>query len=343
MSQAAAAEPTAVVGAGSWGTALAHQLALVGPVRLWCRRAELARKIAGERVNQAYLPGVRLTRCVEVHDELDRALEGAGRAVLAVPTQALAGVLESVRPGAWPAGPLVLACKGIEVGTLALPSEIVATRLGESAGRRAVALSGPSFAVEMARGEPTAVVAACSDERFAQAVQQMFSLENLRVYTSTDALGVQLSGALKNVVAIAAGVAAGLGFGANSQAALITRSLVEIARLGVAMGARRQTFSGLAGVGDLVLTCTGALSRNRHVGERLGHGESLTDILQRMTMVAEGVETSRAALELARRCRVEMPIVEQVHAILFEHKSPAQALQDLLARPLKAEEEDSRR
>ncbi len=335
-------EKAAVLGAGSWGTALAIHLGLRGPVTLWARDEDDPGRIAEQRENRRYLPGVALTSGVSVTASVPDALDGAGVIVLAVPTQFVRGFLERQRAaGSWDA-PLAIAAKGIEVGTLALPSAIAGEVLGPGALRRAVAFSGPSFAREVVAGEPTAVVAACADGAQAEAVQRLFSHDNLRVYTSPDAIGVQLAGALKNVVAIAAGVLDGLNHGSNALAALITRGNAEISRLGAALGARRDTFMGLAGMGDLVLTCTGHLSRNRLLGRELARGRSLAEIVGGMNMVAEGVETTRAAAMLARREGVEMPIVDQVHAILFEGMDPRRALAALLARPLKAETEDPR-
>ncbi|MBP7147182.1 MAG: NAD(P)-dependent glycerol-3-phosphate dehydrogenase [Acidobacteria bacterium] len=332
--------PVAIIGAGSWGTALAVHLAQVREVRLWCRSEDGPAEIDRARENRAFLPGVAIPPGVRVSDDLPAVLGGCGVAVLALPTQFLRPFLGRRRDAAWPAGPLVLASKGIEVGSLLLPADIVGAELGEPARARAVAFSGPSFAREVALGHPTAVVAACPDERHATAVQELFSHANLRVYTSPDRAGVQLAGALKNVVAIAAGVADGLGFGANATAALITRALAEISRLGVRLGSRRDTFMGLAGLGDLVLTCTGEASRNRQVGQQLGRGRALPDILSGMRAVAEGVDTCRAAVALGARHAVSLPIAEQVHEILFRGKDPRAALAELLARPLRAEPED---
>ena len=335
--------PAAVIGAGSWGTALAVHLARQGPVRLWCRRPELASRLAAERRNETYLPGVLLPETVEPTFDAAHAVDGAACVVLAVPTQSLREVLRAVPEGALPGDAyLVIACKGIEIGTLAFPGRIVSETLGDEATARTVMLSGPSFAMELAAGQPTAVVSASETMHAATAVQARFSGGSLRVYSSTDLLGVQLAAALKNVVAIGAGVADGLGFGHNAQAALITRSLAEMARLGVTMGARHETFLGLAGVGDLVLTCTGGLSRNRRVGTELGRGRTLGEVLASMSMVAEGVPTASAARRIAEREGVEMPIVEQVHALLHEGKSPGEALADLLARPLRPEAEKGR-
>jgi len=330
----------AVLGAGSWGTALAVHLAARHAVRLWARREAFAEELEARRENPAYLPGIPFPAGLRTTADPREALADAELVVLAVPTQALRGVLEALGPGAFPAGAdLVLACKGIEVGTLALPDRIVAETIGGGVAERTVALTGPSFARELAEGQPTAVVAAGPGEA-ARRVQEACAGRNLRVYRSEDRLGAELCGALKNVVAIAAGVAVGLGFGSNTMAALVTRALAEIARLGTAMGARRETFMGLAGLGDLVLTCTGNLSRNRRVGVALGRGRKLRDVLAEMREVAEGVETTRAAVLLAREHRVEMPIAVEVHGILFEDKDPRRALADLLARPLRAEPED---
>jgi len=329
-----------VLGAGSWGTALAVHLAARHEVRLWSRRAPFAEELETRRENPTYLPGIRFPAGLRVTADAEEALANADLVVLAVPTQALRAVLEGPGTAAFrPGADLVLACKGIEVGTLALPDRIVAETLGSSARARTVALTGPSFARELAEGQPTAVVAA-GPEEVARRVQEAFAGGSLRVYRSDDRLGAELCGALKNVVAIAAGVAAGLGFGSNTMAALVTRALAEIARLGTAMGARRDTFMGLAGLGDLVLTCTGNLSRNRRVGQELGRGRRLADVLAGMREVAEGVETTRAAVRLAREHGVEMPIAVEVHGILFEDKDPRRALADLLARPLRAEPED---
>jgi glycerol-3-phosphate dehydrogenase (NAD(P)+) len=331
--------PVAVIGAGSWGTALAVHLAAVRPVRLWCRREDHPEEIRAARENQVFLPGVALPPSLDVSADLDGVLAGAEFAALAIPTQFLRGFLSSNRAAAWPGGALVLAGKGIEVGTQRLPTQIVEDVLGAAARGRTVSLSGPSVARELASGDPTAIVAASHSAGHAGVVQRAFSHRNLRVYSSPDPVGVQVAAALKNVVAIAAGVADGLGFGSNAAAALITRALAEISRLGVRLGARRETFMGLAGIGDLVLTCTGGLSRNRQVGQALGQGRGLDEILGSMKMVAEGVETCRAARALGAAHGVPMPIVEQVHRILFEGHDPRAALAELLARPLRAEPE----
>lgn len=327
-----------VVGAGAWGTSLAQHLAAHGDVALWCRRAELAAQIA-ERRSSPYLPGIALHAAIHPTCQLERALSGCSGAILAVPTQALRALLVANLKANWPSGALAIANKGIELATLSLPLEIVAESLGPEFGARCAVISGPSFALEFASLHPTGLVAAANDVAIARLVQRELSFGNLRVYTSDDPLGVELAAGLKNVVAIAAGMIDGLGFGSNGLAALITRALAEIARLGVAMGARRETFMGLAGLGDLVLTCTGSLSRNRRVGQLLVDGLSLDAIRASTSQIAEGIDTCLAARALAQRYAVEMPIIEQVHDILFAGKSPREALAELLARPLRAEPE----
>ncbi len=327
-----------VVGAGAWGTSLAHHLAAQGDVTLWCRRHEIAEQIKNEQTSP-YLPGVTLCTSIRPVCRLDEALSGCDGAILAVPTQVLRALLIANRDAPWPDGVLTLANKGIELATLALPLDIVGDSLGSSIGKRTAVISGPSFAVELAQGHPTGLVAAAHEMEVARFVQRTLSFGSLRVYTSDDPTGVELAAGLKNVVAIAAGMCDGLGFGSNGLAALITRALAEVARLGVAMGARRETFMGLAGLGDLVLTCTGSLSRNRRVGQLLTEGLSLGEIRSSTSQVAEGIDTCRAARALSARYAVEMPIIEQVHEVLFAGKSPRSALAELLARPLRAEPE----
>lgn len=342
MSGPSEVRPVAVLGAGAWGTALAVHLGHERPVRLWARPEDEPEKLADCRENRTYLPGVPFSTGLSVRSGVDEALEGAGMVLLALPTQFLRAFLASRRGRNWPEGPVVLAMKGVETDTLCLPAEILSQEAGEAGMERAVVLSGPSFAAEVARGEPTAVVAA-GPQTAGKAVQQVFSHRNLRVYTSPDLVGVQIGGGLKNVVALAAGILDGLGFGSNAMAALLTRALAEMTRLGVKMGARRETFQGLAGLGDLVLTCTGGLSRNRQAGQRLGRGEALASILAGRPTVVEGIETTRAARALALREGVEMPIVAQVHAVLFEGRAPGAAVEELLARPLRSEPEGENR
>ena len=335
----------AVVGAGSWGTALALHLAdrAGHEVVLWARRTETADAIERARENNVYLPGHRLPPGVVVTGDLGAALKGAAFVFFVTPVQASRTVYRQAIGHLEPGADLVIASKGIEEGSLSRPSEILdgelaAIRPGAGAGRfRVCVLSGPSFALEVARGDPAAVVVASADQEAAGRVQEALSAGALRAYRNADVAGVELAGALKNVVAIATGIAEGIGFGANTRAALITRGLAEIARLGTTLGGRGATFAGLAGMGDLVLTCTGVLSRNRSVGVEIGRGRPLDGILAGMRMVAEGVATTRAVVALARRHQIEMPIANKVHEVLFEGRAPRQAVHDLLARPLRDE------
>lgn len=320
----------AVVGAGSWGTALASVLVDNGhDVSIWAREPEVVRELDEQGTNEAFLPGARLRGEVRATSDLAEALEGVGMAISVVPAQYVAATWADTA-GALPKASIVVsASKGIELGTLRRMDEIFAELRPD--GPFAV-LSGPSFAAEVARRAPTLLVAASEDAAVAREVQRTFQNRYFRVYTNPDVIGVELGGALKNVMALAAGVADGLGFGHNTRAALITRGLAEITRLGVAMGARPETFAGLAGMGDLVLTCTGDLSRNRTVGFRLGAGESLDDILGEMRSVAEGVKTVSAVRELAEREGVEMPIVDEMHGVLVAGRAPQAALERLMSR-----------
>lgn len=330
----------AVVGAGSWGTALAALLAGKGiPVRLWSFEADVVREIQETGVNGSFLPGVPLPSSLQATNDLEAAVAGARVVVSVSPAQHVAGVMGGAAQWMDPGALVVTASKGIEIATLRTMDEILGEVLPRAQHRRLVVLSGPSFAAEVARGLPTAVVVASRDRDAARWAQVLFQTPVFRVYTNDDVVGVELGGAVKNVIALAAGVAAGLGFGHNTLAALITRGLAEITRLGVAMGASRATFAGLAGMGDLVLTCTGDLSRNRTVGTRLGKGEALEDILRDMRAVAEGVRTAPAVRDLAHRHGVEMPIVEEVCAILEGIRAPAEAVRTLMLRDPKPEEE----
>lgn len=327
---------TAVLGAGSWGTGLAVHLARAGhAVRLWAHEPEVVDGLNRSRRNPLFLSNVEIPAGVSATGDVRAAVSGAEAVLLVVPVQFARGVLAGLR-GVLPAGtPLVSASKGIEVATLRRPDEMASEELGLHPGRF-VALSGPSFAHEVAAGLPAAAVLAGTDETVTRHLQEALSGPTFRFYTSTDVVGVELAGALKNVVAIAAGLTTGLGLGSNAMAALLTRGLHEITRLGVRMGGREETFRGLAGMGDLVLTCTGQLSRNRRVGERLGRGESLDEVL-RGREVAEGVPTTGAALALASRAMVEMPIATAVHAILGGRLDPRKALETLMARELRDE------
>lgn len=305
-------------------------------MRLWAHDPIRAEQIARLRENPTYLPGFPLPDTVSVGSDAGEALAGAGTVVLAVPSHHARNVLDRCRPAYPRAAPLIVATKGIEVGTLKLMTEVAEEALGVEPDRIAV-LSGPSFACEVARGDPTAVVVATERSALAEAIQKEVSSAALRLYTSDDAKGVQVAGALKNVMAIAAGVLSGMGLGANSVAALLTRGLAEMTRLGVALGARPETFAGLAGIGDLILTGTNDLSRNRRVGIALGRGRTLAEALAGTTMVAEGVRSADSASGLAARAGVEMPIVEQVRRVLYDGVSPREAIAGLMTRPLRCE------
>lgn len=324
----------AVLGAGAWGTALSlHAVGLGHSVQLWTWQAEHAEQLANER-QSGFLPGFDLPSAVEPTCDLGVALNSAEVVIVALPTQSVRSVLAAARAGLRPEALLVLASKGIENDSLMLLTEVVADVLGDSRGRSTVALSGPSFAQEVARGLPTNLVAASSDPAAALAVQRLLSGERLRVYESADAVGVEIGGALKNVIAIAAGASDGLGFGHNTRAALITRGLSEMARLAVAKGGQALTLAGLSGLGDLVLTCTAELSRNRTVGFELGQGRSLPDVLTGLGHVAEGVTTAKSAFHLGERLGVDLPIVTEVYRVLYEDKPVYDAFRELLTRPL---------
>ncbi|HEY3501049.1 MAG TPA: NAD(P)H-dependent glycerol-3-phosphate dehydrogenase [Polyangiaceae bacterium] len=326
----------AILGAGAWGTALSLVLAERGAVRLYTWEEEHARSLAATRENAAFLRGFPLPEAVEPTANLEHALAGAEAVVLALPSQALRGLLERARPFL-PAVPLVVASKGIETGTLRLMSEVVEDVLGAGAAGRALVLSGPSFALEVARRLPTNVVVAARDHGLSVAVQTRIATEFFRVYSSDDPVGVQVGGALKNVIAIAAGACEGLGFGHNTRAALITRGLAEMARLALAKGGNVLTLAGLSGLGDLVLTATGELSRNRTVGFELGRGKKLKEVLAGLGHVAEGVPTAECAHRLAEQLGVELPISSEVYRVLFEDKPVGDAVKDVLQRPLKRE------
>jgi glycerol-3-phosphate dehydrogenase (NAD(P)+) len=328
----------AILGAGGWGTALGVVAGRAGhEVRLWSRGAEVVEAINRGRVNPIYLPGVEIAGEVSATGEAGEALRGAEIVLLAAPSHATRSVLERARAAVEPDALVVSVTKGIEIESGLRVSEIVREMLGGEVAGRFVCLSGPSFAKEVAAGQPTAVVAASRDAGAAARVQEIWSHGNLRVYTNDDVVGTELGGALKNVMALAAGMVGGLGLGTNSVAALVTRGLAEMTRLAVAEGARVETLNGLAGLGDLVLTCTGSLSRNRHVGHELGRGRRLEEILAGTREVAEGVRTARAVKLLADGRGVEMPITEQVHAVLYEGRGVGEAVEALMARPLKSE------
>ena len=331
----------AVIGAGAWGTALAIALGRKGgnAIHLWANEPEVVASITERRINERFLPGFRLPDTIQATNNLDVALAEAEIIVSVMPSQYCRTLFQRMVPALRPETLLVSCTKGLENGTLSRMSEVIEDVLRERKfTARIGTLSGPSFAKEVARGDPTAVAVASTDSELARAVQQAFNSSRFRVYTNDDVIGVELGGALKNIIAIAAGVCDGLGLGHNSVAALITRGLAEIARLVVACGGRLDTMAGLAGLGDLVLTCTGDLSRNRSVGVELGKGRKLPDIIAGMHgAVAEGVFTTKAAMGLARKKNVEMPISEQMFAILEHGKAPQQAIEELMTRTARAE------
>ncbi|MBZ0221069.1 MAG: NAD(P)-dependent glycerol-3-phosphate dehydrogenase [Candidatus Methylomirabilis sp.] len=326
-----------VLGAGSWGTTLAQVLALKGKkVSLWAREEEVRASIAERRENSMYLPGVELSSGITPFTSIKEALDGSDFVVSVIPSHGLRGVFTEARDFIADGSLIVSATKGIEEGSMMTPAGVISEALSGKPFFFAV-LSGPSFAKEVSRMLPAALSAASASIESARRVQEEFSTNYFRVYTNDDVTGVELGGALKNVVAIASGISDGLGLGHNARAALITRGLAEMARLGVKMGARRETFSGLSGLGDLVLTCTGPLSRNYSVGVSIGRGEAIGDITGRMLEVAEGVKTSRAARELASGNGVEMPITEAVYSVIYERKQPREAVLELMGRNLKGE------
>lgn len=324
-----------VLGAGSWGTALADLLARAGhPVRLWAYESEVVESVNRDRENVLYFPGCALAKELTAVADPLQAVEGASMVVVATPSHVTRRVLRQVA-GGWTSGvPLVCASKGIEMETLALMSDVAQA---EVPAAPFVALSGPSFAREVYDAQPTAVVAASAEAAVARRVQEAFSTDRFRVYTSVDVIGTELGGSLKNVIAIAAGILEGLGLGNNPRAALITRGLAEMTRLGTALGADSATFAGLAGIGDLILTTCGSLSRNRSLGVALAQGQTLEEHRAAHRTVAEGVNTADAASRLAERVGVELPITNQVRTVLFEGKSPRDAIADLMTRELRPE------
>ena len=330
-----------ILGSGAWGTAIALSLHRRGghQLALWAHSPEFAQEIIDARENTLFLPGFPIPAEIAITGDCAAVAE-AEIVVSVVPSEFLRPTLARIRPHLHSGQIILSATKGVEDRTFLRMTEVIAARLAECNLALPIgALSGPSFALEVAQGQPTAVTVAFADPAIAARIQHEFSSESLRLYTSTDVIGVELGGALKNVIAIAAGVAAGAGLGHNSAAALITRGIAEITRLAVACGARRETLAGLSGLGDLVLTCTGSLSRNRTVGEALGQGRSLPEILGSLGgKVAEGVLTTRAVLGLARRHNIEMPITEQMEQILNEGKNPREAIKALMLRPGKHEQ-----
>jgi len=325
----------AVVGAGAWGTALADLLSRNGhEVRLWAYEPDVVESVNKKHENVRFLGGHSLTPQLRATGDVEGAVEGAELVTLATPSHVLRSILRSAAKSLASSAPIVVASKGIEKGTLCLMTEVAEQ---EVAGATVVALSGPSFAKEVVSCQPTAVVVASENDSAAEIAQRAFSSPYFRTYTHTDVIGVELGGALKNVMAVATGIAEGLGLGFNARAALVTRGLAEMTRLGLALGAEQSTFAGLAGLGDLVLTCTGSLSRNRAVGVEVGKGRTLEDVLRDKETVAEGVVTAQSARELAAREGVEMPIVDTVNRVLFEGQSARSAIAALMSRELRAE------
>lgn len=328
----------AVIGAGAWGTALARHLADKQiSVRLWAHEPEVVQAIEQRRENVVFLPGVQLPSTLTATDQLSDAVAGVDCVIFAVPSHVARLVLSRIGPLLPQSVPFVSATKGIEETTLELMTQVMQEVLPGHMRDSLMVLSGPSFASEVSQGKPTALCLAGQDAGAVKVIQALFMTPTFRVYADDDLIGVQLGGSLKNVMALAAGVVDGLELGHNARAALITRGLAEMIRLGLAMGADPRTFYGLSGVGDLILTCTGPLSRNHSVGVRLGKGERLDGILASMQAVAEGVRTAKAALGLAQRCGVDMPIVQEVNAVLFADKPCRQAVGDLMEREAKEE------
>jgi glycerol-3-phosphate dehydrogenase (NAD(P)+) len=330
----------AIIGGGSWGTALAIALGRsrrAHGLALWVYEADICESLRTRRVNEVFLPGFEVPREVEVTNDLAEAVAGANIVLGVMPSAHARAMYARMVSHVGAETIFVSATKGLDHEHLLRMTEVIQQAFSPKFAPRVAALSGPSFAREVARGDPTAVAVASADHEVSRAVQEEFSGPTFRLYANEDVVGVELGGAVKNVIAIAAGVCDGLGFGHNTIAALITRGLAEMTRLGVALGGRRETLAGLAGMGDLVLTCTGGLSRNRTVGVELGKGRRLEEIVGSMRMVAEGVSTTAATVQLARRAAVEMPITEQMHAVLYEGRPPREAIRELMERPLKQE------
>ncbi len=324
----------AVVGAGSWGTTVASLAARNCPTVLWARRGEVADEVRSAHTNTTYLPGFELPPALEATASLEEAVQAADVLVMAVPSQGFRSVLDDLAPHVRPWVPVVSLSKGLEQGTNKRMTQVVHDVLP---GHPAGVLTGPNLAKEVMAGHPAAAVVAMADERVALSLQPVFATDAFRIYTNLDIVGCELAGALKNVMAIAAGMVDGMGFGDNTKATMMTRGLAELTRLGVALGGDPFTFSGLAGMGDLVATCSSSQSRNHHVGTELGRGRSLDEVIAEMKMVAEGVKSSKVVCELGRANGVEMPIADEVHAVCHEGRTAAEALSNLMHRQLRAE------
>jgi len=331
-------ENVAILGGGSWGTALAHLLSSSGHnVSLWVFEPDLAQEVRATRLNRLFLPEIALPESLFATNDMQEALQGKEVVISMGPSAFTRAVCSQAVPFMSADTVVLNAAKGLEPQTLKRMSEVLAEVFSNLQPERIATLSGPTFAVELARCRPSAAVVGCRSVKTAKRFQKMLSCGYFRLYTNSDIVGVEFGGALKNIVAIASGIVDGLGLGPNTQAALITRGLSEITLLGAANGAKPVTFQGLSGMGDLVLTCTSKLSRNYRVGLELAHGKRLKEILAGTKMVAEGIGTTRAALQLSKMCNVEMPITRQMFEVLFENKSPDEAIKDLMARPLKQE------
>ncbi|MDH3588027.1 MAG: NAD(P)H-dependent glycerol-3-phosphate dehydrogenase [Gammaproteobacteria bacterium] len=329
-------KPIAVIGAGSWGTALAIQFARTArPTLLWGHETDHIEKLKRERVNGAFLPGAKFPDALQVEPSLSRALGAATDVLIAVPSHAFREVLKRVKPLLLPGARLCWATKGFEMDTGKLPHEVATDVLGDEIPK--AMLSGPTFASEVGRGLPTAMTVASEDEAFAHDIAATISTEQFRAYTTTDVIGVEVGAAVKNVMAIGAGICDGLGFGANTRVALITRGLYEMTRLGLALGARADTFMGLAGMGDLVLTCTDDQSRNRRMGLALAAGKGIEAAQREIGQVVEGVHAARAVWEVAQRLEVDMPITEEIYRVLYENRDPKNAVAILMGRELRRE------
>jgi len=333
-----------VVGAGSWGTALANHMALKGlAVDLWVREEDVYRQIKEKGINETFLPGITLSNGIRPVQSFKEVSKEKDIVLIVVPSHFFRDILTKLSPFLSSSKPLVVGTKGIENDTLMTMSQVVHSVLPEYGSGNFACLSGPSFAREVCQERPTAVTIASRNDVLAKDLQVLFSTDYFRVYTTRDVIGVELGGALKNVIAIAAGVSDGLGFGSNTRAALITRGSAEIARLGVSLGADPVTFAGLAGIGDLILTCTGDLSRNRMVGLKIAEGVPVEKIISGMKMVAEGIKTSLSAHNLARKMAIEMPITTEVYNIIYQGKDPREAVKDVMTRKLKEEPENYHR
>lgn len=326
----------AVIGDGGWGTTLAillHQKYF--PVTLWGAFPDYVRQLNKIRINTKFLPNIKIPLDIEISNNLENSVTKKNLVIFAVPSQYMRSVIRQLRQFNFPRKAIYLSVtKGIEMGSLKRMSQVICDELGNI---KLAVLSGPTIAQEVARGLPTTCVIASSDKKIRKYLQNLFITERFRVYTNDDVIGVELGGSLKNIIAIACGISDGLGFGTNAKAALLSRGLVEISRLGKAMGAKETTFSGISGLGDLVTTCISPLSRNRFVGEQIGKGKSLSKIKQQMQMVAEGVPTTKSAYALSSKYKVDMPITKEVYSVLYKKKSPLKAVKDLMTRERKEE------